>query len=188
MKTNIKKTLKFITLLLSALLIGTASAAVYNYMQINATVGVKGFDVNFYDGDDTATAGGTISSDRQTVTFDNIEGLAGQIVNYTDLVRICNNGTSAHNLNLEITSDTYNGNAASTLDYIKITVYNSGGTSVDTLQLDPHGDDGGDDKTTDFQNLAGSNDWWRVQLKILWFSNATVSDSVNIALQITVEN
>jgi len=58
MKMSTKKSLKFVTLLISALIIGTASAAVYNYMQINATVGVKGFDVNFYAGADTSKAGG----------------------------------------------------------------------------------------------------------------------------------
>jgi hypothetical protein len=188
MKTNIKKSIKFVTLLLSALLIGTASAAIYNYMQITATVGVKGFDVNFYEGEDTSKAGGTISNDRQTVTFTNMKGLSGQPVTYSDSVRICNNGTTGHNIKLEIESHQYSEYADDNLDYIKITIYDSGGTSVDSLQLDPHGDDGGDDLTTEFHTLNGNNDWWRVQWDILWFGNATTSDYVNITLKITVES
>jgi hypothetical protein len=187
MKTNIKKSLKFLTLLISALLIGTASAAIYNYMQINATVGVKGFDVNFYAGADTSKAGGSISSDRQTVTFTDMDGLSGQLVTYSDSVRICNNGTASHNIKVEIQSSNYGGDAQTTLDYINITIWNDGNV-VDFLRLDPHEDDGGARSATGFNSLAGSNSWWRVQWDILWFSNATSSDSVTMTLKITVES
>jgi len=190
MKPNIKKSLKFITLLLSALLIGTASASIYNYMQITATVGVKGtYVVNFYEGNDTSSAGGTITNNRQTVTFTNMEGPNGTLATYSDAVRICNNDTTAaHNIKLEIESHTYNGQASSNLDYIKITVYDSGDTEVDSLQLDPHSDDGGDDLATAFNSLDANHAWWRVQWDILWFGNATASDSVDITLKITVES
>jgi len=189
MKTNIKKSLKFITLLLSALLIGTASASIYNYMQITATVGVKAtYVVNFYEGNDTSKAGGTITNNNQTVTFTNMEGPNGTLATYSDAVRICNNDTTAHNIKLEIDSSTYNGQAQSNLDYIKITIYDSGDTAVDSLQLDPHGDDGGDISATAFHSLNANDAWWRVQWDILWFANATASDSVNITLKITVES
>jgi hypothetical protein len=187
MKMSTKKSLKFVTLLISALIIGTASAAVYNYMQINATVGVKGFDVNFYAGADTSKAGGSISSDRQTVTFADMDGLPGQPITYSDSVRICNNGTASHNIKLEIYSSNYYGNASTTLDYINITIWNDGNV-VDFLRLDPHGDDGGARSATNFNTLAGNDSWWRVQWDILWFSNATTGDSVNIVLKITVES
>jgi len=189
MKTNIKKTLKFITLLLSALLIGTASASLYNYMQITATVGVKStYAVNFYEGNDTSKAGGTITNNRQTITFTNMEGPNGTLATYSDAVRICNNDTAAHNIKLEIESSTYNGQAQSNLDYINITIYDSGDTAVDSLQLDPHGDDGGDISATAFNSLNANDAWWRVQWDILWFGNATTSDSVDITLKITVES
>ena len=192
MKTNIKRTLKFITLLLSALLIGTASASLYNYMQITATVGVKStYAVNFYEGNDTSKAGGTITNNRQTVTFTNMEGPNGTLATYSDAVRICNNDTTAaHNIKLEIESYTYKGQASSNLDYIKITVYDSGDTEVDSLQLDPHGDDGGNDLATAFNSLDANDAWWRVQWDIFWFGNATTttSDSVDITLKITVES
>jgi|YelNatPaOPRAMG01_1025707.scaffolds.fasta_scaffold102771_2 hypothetical protein len=187
MKINAKKSLKFVMLLVSALIIGTASAAVYNYMQITATVGVKGFDVNFYAGEDTSKAGGIISNDRQTVQFTNMKGLSGQPVTYSDLVRICNNGSDSHNIKLEIQDYDYSGNAGTTLDYINITVWNDGSV-VDYLRLDPHSDDGGTRSATGFNGLNGGGSWWRVQWDILWFSNATIDDSVNIVLKITVES
>ncbi|MEM2537597.1 MAG: hypothetical protein QXK29_05585 [Candidatus Bathyarchaeia archaeon] len=185
-----KKSLKFITLLVSALFIGTASAAVYNYMYIYATpVSVKSsYKVNFYAGGDFAKAGGSITNNRQTVTFAGLEGPNGTLAEYSDTVRICNNDTTAHNIKLEITSRSYGGSAESTLDYIKITIYSSSGGQVDSLQIDPHGDDGGDDFETGSNSLTGNNDWWRVKWDIFWFGNATTNDSVNITLKITVES
>jgi hypothetical protein len=190
MKINARKSLKFITLLFSALLIGTASAAVYNYMYIYATlVGVKSiYKVNFYEGGDFVKAGGSITNNRQTVTFTGLEGPNGTLAEYGDTVRICNNDTIAHRIKLEIINRSYGGSAQYTLDYIKITIYNSGNTQVDSLQIDPHNDDGGDDTTTDFNSLAGNNDWWRVKWDIFWFGNATGTDSVSITLKITVES
>jgi|GEM_PF-1771969 len=189
MKTNIKKSLKFLTLLISALLIGTASAAIYNYMQINATVGVKGFDVNFYAGEDTSKAGGTITPDRQGVSFSNIKGLPGKLVTYSDSVRICNNDTTAHKIKLEIENPQYSEYADDHLDYIKITIYDSNNATVDSLQLDPNNDNGGDDLDTAFNSLTyGSNGWWRVQWDILWLDAATQEDTVSITLKITVES
>ncbi|MEM2318000.1 MAG: hypothetical protein QW142_01115 [Candidatus Bathyarchaeia archaeon] len=189
MRINYKKSLKFITLLTSALLIGTASAAVYNYMYIYATpVSVKGiYKVNFYAGGDFTKAGGIITNNRQTVTFTGLEGPNGTIAEYDDTVRICNNDTLAHNIKLEMTYS-YGGNALSTLDYIKITIYSSTGNQVDYLRLDPHGDDGGSVTSTNFNSLAGNNDWWRIKWDILWFGNATTTDSVSITLKVTVES
>ncbi|MEM2995643.1 MAG: hypothetical protein QXI91_06510 [Candidatus Bathyarchaeia archaeon] len=190
MKINIKKSLKFLTLLISALLIGTASAAIYNYMYMYATpVGVRGaYDVNFYEGADFVNASGSITNYRQTVTFTGMKGSNGTLATYTDPVRICNNGTVAHNIKLEIADYQYSTNADENLDYIIITIYNSGGTSVDSLRLDPHGDDGGNDLETAFNSLSGDHNWWRVQWDILWFGNATTSDTVDITLKITVES
>ncbi|MEM0007648.1 MAG: hypothetical protein QXR89_05205 [Candidatus Bathyarchaeia archaeon] len=116
-----------------------------------------------------------------------MKGLPGQLVTYSDSVRICNNGTSQHNIKLEIQSTSYDGNAGTTLDYINITIYNDGNV-VDFLRLDPHGDDGGTRSSTDFQSLASNNSSWRVQWDILWFSNATISDSIVMTLKITVES
>jgi len=189
MKINYKKSLKFLTLLISALIIGIASAAVYNYMYIYASpVGVKSqFKVNFYPGTAFDNAGGSITNNRQTVTFTKLEGPNGTLSEYYDTVRICNNDTVAHNLKLEATY-TCEGNAASTLDYIEIIIQHSNGTQVDSLQIDPHGDDGGNKLVTGFNSLAGNNNWWRVNWKILWFGNATTTDYVYITLKITVES
>jgi hypothetical protein len=115
-----------------------------------------------------------------------MKGLSGQPVTYSDSVRICNNGTTGHNIKLEIQSSSYFGDAETTLDYITISIYDDGNV-VDFLRLDPHGDDGGTRSATGFNNLAGGHNW-RVQWDILWFNNATISDYVDMVLKITVES
>jgi len=120
-------------LLVSTLLSGTASAAIYNYMYMYATpVGVKSvYNVNFYAGGDTSEAGGTITNNRQTVRFTSLQGPNGTLATCNDTVRICNNDTTSHNIKLEIESFTYGGSAQSNLDYIYITIYDSSDIFVD---------------------------------------------------------
>lgn len=187
MKLNYKRGLKFVTLLLSALLIATASATIYNYMYMYATpIGVKGiYDVNFYAGADFNDAGGSITNNLQTVTFTNMKGSNGSLATYTDPVRICNNGSTTYSVELTFDSWTFQGNAQTTLSYVNVTLYDSGDSFVGRMSLIPAG---GGNSTTGAHNLAGSDDWWHVQWDILWFANATASDSVNISLEIIVHD
>jgi hypothetical protein len=114
-----------------------------------------------------------------------MKGSNGTIATYTDPVRICNNGTVAHNVELAFDSWTFAGNASTTLNYVNITLYDSSNSSVGCMSLIPAG---GGNWTTGIHILAGNNDWWRVQWDILWFGNATTTDSVSITLKITVES
>jgi hypothetical protein len=188
MKINYKRSLKFLTLLISALFISTASAAIYNYMYMYATpIGVKGtYDVNFYEGADFSNAGGTITNNRQTVTFTDMKGSNGTLATYSDPVRICNNGTVAHNVGLAFDSWTFSGNAETTLNYVNITLFDYNGGFVGCMSLIPAG--GGNQTAGTYSLTSGSNGWWRVQWDILWFGNATTGDSVSITLKITVES
>ena len=184
MKINYKKSLKFVTLLITALLIATASATIYNYMYMYATpIGVKSaYDVNFYNGNDTSTAGGTITNNRQTITFTGMEGSNGTLATYTDAVRICNNASGIRNV--EVTKESWTGDTLTTLNYVNITLYDSSNGFIGCMSLIPNGGN----STTGAYDLAGNHAWWRVQWDILWFANATTSDSVDITLKIIVHD
>lgn len=187
MKINYKRSLKFVTLLISALFISTASAAIYNYMYMYSTIGVKGgYDVNFYAGADFVNASGSITNYRQTVTFSGMQGSNGTLATYSDPVRICNNGSVAHNVELAFDSWSFVGSAQTTLNYVNITLFDYNNDSVGCISLIPAG--GGNTTTGTHSLTYGSNGWWRVQWDILWFGNATTGDSVSITLKITVES
>jgi hypothetical protein len=188
MKINYKRSLKFVTLLISALLIGTVSATMYNYMYMYATpIGVKStYDVNFYAGSDTSPAGGTITNNLQTVTFTGMKGSNGTLATYTDAVRICNNATGARSV--EVTKDSWTGDTVADLNYVNITLYDSSSGFIGCMSLVPGGKGSGGNSTTGAYNLAGTNAWWRVQWDIFWFANATTSDSVSANLKIIVHD
>jgi hypothetical protein len=189
MNMNLKKSLKLITLLISALLIGTVSATIYNYMSMNSTgIGVKStYDVNFYAGADYSSAGGSITNNRQTVTFTNMQGPNGSLATYSDPVRICNNSTLSKTYNVELAFDswTFGGNALTTLQYANITVFSSSTTRIGSMSLIPAG---GGNTTAGAHDLTAL-DWYRVQWDIMWYPNATAgTDTANIYLKITVHD
>jgi len=189
MNMNLKKSLKFITLLISALLISTVSASIYSYMNMNSTgIGVKStYDVNFYAGADYTNAGGSITNNRQTVTFTSMQGSNGSLATYSDPVRICNNSTTTTTYNVELAFDswTFQGNALTTLQYTNVTVFSSSDARIGSMSLIPAG---GGNQTAGAHDLTAS-DWYRVQWDIMWYPNATaVTDTVNIYLKITVHD
>jgi hypothetical protein len=187
MNVNLKKSLKLITLLISALLISTVSATIYSYMNMNSTgIGVKStYDVNFYAGADYTNAGGSITNNRQTVTFTSMQGSNGSLATYSDPVRICNNGTKIYNVELAFDSWTFHGNALTTLQYTNVTVFSSSSARIGSMSLIPAG---GGNQTAGAHDLTAS-DWYRVQWDIMWYPNATAgTDTVDIYLKITVHD
>jgi len=130
MKTNYKKALKFITLLISALLIGTASAAVYRYMYIEGTVTVGKPLLVWLEGEDIDS---TIVG--STAMFNiNVEKDYPQ--NFTSALYLKNNATSSVTVNYKITILTHL--SGSEFEEAKIHIYtNSSGNwqYLDTLDL-----------------------------------------------------
>jgi hypothetical protein len=186
MNMNLKKSLKFITLLISALLISTVSATIYNYMNMNSTgIGVKSlYDVTFLAGADFTSAGGSITNNKQTVTFTGMQGSNGSLATYTDPVDICNNGSKNYNAELAFNSWTFHGNALTTLQYANVTVFSSAGAMVGSMSLIPSAGN----QTAGTHTLT-AGDWYRVQWDIMWSASAAAgTDSVDIYLKITVHD
>lgn len=89
MKMNYKKSLKFVTLLISALLIATASATVYRYMYIEGTVTVGSIKLMWIEGSDVSDA--TIVGSTATISL-NVENNTS--VNFTEALFLKNNDTT----------------------------------------------------------------------------------------------
>ena len=114
MKANYKKMLKLATLLISSLLIAIASASVYYTMFIEATVGVTGNKVQFWEGADFTTAGGSITDARQKVTFSSMNGMNGSLTTISEPV-IINNTDTVNGYNLTLKLDSWTGNSSTVL-------------------------------------------------------------------------
>jgi hypothetical protein len=130
MKPNYKKNLKFITLLLSALIIATVSAATYSYMYIDGSITIGTQKLIWMEGTDAPS---DISISGGTVTMD-LDVAAGTIQNFTECLFLKNQDSAAHNLTIIVTTAA----SASTFDVVKIYIYeNSTGSwlYVDTLDV-----------------------------------------------------
>jgi hypothetical protein len=172
MKINYKKSLKLITLLISAILIATVSATAYSQMFLNATVSVEGLTLKWMPGTETANI---VSS---TCTLPGLKGTAGQTSIYDDAVEIKNEGTAA--VSFSITVQACDG-STTLLTSIIIELY-EGATSKGNLTVWAGGKTG--DPLTGLQIDGGST--WKFRWEITWSDQATTSDSVNVKLVLDV--
>jgi signal peptidase I len=184
MKMYYKKSLKIVTLLVTTLLIATASATVYNYLYITSTIGVQGDPIKFTPGADYISAKGTaqgISSDNQTVAFNGMIGVNGTLRTYSDPLRIRNTDpTNSYTVQVRV-DGTWTEN--SNIKYINITIINySNNETLGRISLVPGGGN-----TTAFAGSGitmGPNALWRVQWDIFWLSSATSSDTTTVNLRL----
>jgi hypothetical protein len=115
MKLNYKKSLKFVTLLITTLLIATVSAEVYRYMYIEGTITVGGIKLMWIQGSDVPDS--IIVGGTATVSL-NVEN--NTAVNFTEALFLKNNDTTT-TYNYKITvSDTVSGTSFETA---KIHIY-----------------------------------------------------------------
>jgi|YelNatPaOPRAMG01_1025707.scaffolds.fasta_scaffold126215_3 hypothetical protein len=130
MKTNIRKILKFATLLVTSLLIATASAQVYTYMYIKGTVTIGTAKIVWIKGDDappdTSISGGTVTID--------LDVQPGYPQNFTECLFLKNQDSADHNLTIRVTTSV----SSQTFDEFKVHIYKNWTGSwvyVDTLDL-----------------------------------------------------
>jgi len=128
MNVNYRKYLKIVTLVITAALIGSVSAATYVYMYIDGSITIGSAKMVWIEGadapGDTSIAGGTVTMD--------LDVQPGVIQNFTECLFLKNQDTAAHNLTITVTTNV----STSTFDTFKIYIYkNSTGSwaSVDTL-------------------------------------------------------
>jgi hypothetical protein len=129
MKLNYKKNLKFVTLLITALLIATASATVYNYIYINGSVTfTSGTGLKWIEGPDAPTSTSILGS-IVTLPF-TVQN--GSTTNYTYCLLVQNLDASDHPLLISVTTEAN----SSYYDEFNIFVFNNAtGTQIDMLNL-----------------------------------------------------
>jgi len=122
-----KKSLKLVTLLITALIIATVSAQVFRYMYIDGSVTVGAAKLVWIKGSE-APSGATVTG--STVTMP-INAEPGTPQNITYCLYLNNSDTVAHNMTISVTTA-----VTSDFDEFKIHIYtNSTQTFVDTLDV-----------------------------------------------------
>jgi len=182
MKTNIKKTLKLLTLLISSLLITTVSASVYYSLTMSSTVSVATTDVYFVLGADNATAGVTLNSDNTTATLTALKAYPNATTTYEDPLRVRNNATSG-TTNIRLRPVSLSGSATNFI-FINFTLTN-GTTNYASLNYTSDGNAWTTPPTTSWVPIPANTEW-RVTIETKAKEGAT-SDSVSIVIAVDVE-
>ena len=181
---KMRKYLKLLTLLISTILIATASAQVYKYMFMSATVGVKATDMSFVEGANFAEAGGELLDNAQKVTFSAMNGEAGRLITYLDPVGINNaNATAGHLIELKL--DSWTGIVSTPLFNITITMYDGVTQKGASIVLIPG--DVGQVETSGDQTIPATTTW-RVEWKVHWNGDALLTDSVQVNLLLVIKS
>lgn len=174
-----KKPLKLLTLLLTAMLIASASAAVYYSLSMTSTVTTATPDVRFVLGADNASAGVTIT-DGTVATLANLSAYPGIVCTYEDPLKVKNNGASPRNIKLVHKS--VNGNS-SLFDSINFTLVD--GTTNDTLVYTGDGAWGEPTETTLLS--IGASAEWSIKVETKAASGASTGQAATIVIEVYVE-
>jgi len=130
MNMNYKKTLKFVTLLITSLLIASVSATTYVYMYMDGSVTIGAQKLVWLAGTD---APGDTDITGGTVTVD-LDVQPGSEQNFTECLFLKNQDSADHNMTINITTAV----SAVTFDWFYADIYeNSTGSwkYVDTLDI-----------------------------------------------------
>jgi len=85
---------------LTAMLIATASAAIYYSLSMTSTITTAANDVYFVLGPDNGTAGVNIFNDNKSATLTGLKAYPNITMTYDDPIRVRNNGSTARNIRL----------------------------------------------------------------------------------------
>jgi hypothetical protein len=104
-----RKELKIVTLLLTSLLIASASAAVYYSLSMTSTITTATNDVYFITGTDATAAGTSIFNNNKSATLASLKAYPNMTMSYDNPIRVRNNnGGTSFNVRLRPVSRTGN--------------------------------------------------------------------------------
>lgn len=169
------KMLRLLCFLLSALLATTVSAAVYNYMYMQASpIGAETPYVRFVSGNDAIS---TIGASSTWASITSMAGWPNASRVYEDALGIENTDSSSHSC--EIMFDSWSGNITN-VNYIYVKIFDApgGAQQGSTLSVTAANSTG----TFDLPSLTTYN----VQWEIMWNSDALSTYSVDVTLKLKV--
>jgi hypothetical protein len=100
-KLLFRKEMKIVTLLLTSMLIASASAAVYYSLSMTSTITTATNDVYFITGADATAAGTSIFNSNKSATLASLKAYPNMTTSYDDPIRVRNNN-GATNFNVRL--------------------------------------------------------------------------------------
>jgi len=166
MNAKYKKSLKIGTLLITALLIATASAQLYRYMYISGTVSISSSGLKWVLGDE-APAGSSITGSTVTLSLPISNGT---LANFTHVLYLQNLDAATYSLTINIT-DAADSSLYETDGFNMTLSYNSTGVFIDKLDV----------TTTDsYSGSITDTDIWEVSFEVYTKPDASGDDPFSV--------
>ena len=173
-----RKPVKFLTLLLTAMLIATASAAVYYSLSMTSTITTAANDVYFVLGPDNGTAQVNLFNDNKSATLAGLKAYPNITMSYDDPIRVRNNGSVGRNVRLRPVSLS---GTATYFVFINFTLQTS--TAV-SLNYTSNGVSWTEPSTTGFVQVNANTEY---AIRVQTMANATATTSQTATIEIGVD-
>jgi len=184
-----RKEMKLVTLLLTSLLIASASAAVYYSLTMSSTIQVYKANVYFKAGTDNGTVSGlvvTLDSTNTTATLTGLRAYPNATFTYTDPIKVRNNATSGTTpIRLAPLSNPSNVNA-SHFEYIKFLLNTTNPATYRWLNYTSSGGTWTVPSASDWVTIGTSTEW-SIAIYTKATAAATVGASVKIEITVDVQ-
>lgn len=182
MNAKYKKSLKIITLLVSALLIATVSATTYYSITTNSTISVATSPVYLVTGTDSSGAGLTIDDPPTSATFSSLQAYPNVTTTYGDAAGVYNSAGSDYNVRLSPVS--FSNDNADQFKFICFSLMD-GSTRMAFLNYTSDGATWTAPTATSWQTISASATW-SISIETHAADGAT-SGEVSIGIAIDVQ-
>jgi hypothetical protein len=177
------KPLKFLILLLTSMLIASASAAVYYSLTWQPQVTVTGLFIQFTTGADTPS-GSIVHSSWAMLS---LKSYPNATLTYEKGLNISNTDSSEHSIRLRHVSISPNGTAdVANFAFINFTLIAKNGTIITTFEYNTTGNDWNAPTQTGYFRIPG-NEEWTLQIQTLSPANATLGAQADLAIAVDVQ-
>jgi len=183
-----KKSMKFVALLLTSLLIASVSAVMFYSLEMTSTIDVYAADVYFVVGNDNGSSGlvVTFGSQNTTATITGLRAYPNASLTYTDPIRVRNNGSLTAQLRLAPLTDP----STNPEDFVYIRfLLNASGADDRWLNYTSDGSSwtSPSSATSWTSTGIGASTEWPIVIYTKANATATTSDSVTIAITVDVD-
>jgi len=175
------KSMKFVTLLLTAMLIASASALVYYSLSMTSTITTASTnDVYFVSGVDAGTAGTSILEGKKTATLASLKAYPNMTMSYDDPIRVRNNASTSFSVRLRHVSRT--GDAAN-FEFISFTLNT---TTTISLNYTSNGASWTDPSASGWETVSPNTEY-AIIVRTKADANAPIDQIATIVIAIDVQ-
>jgi hypothetical protein len=186
MKTNIKKSLKFIALLVTSLLIASASATYYYSLNISGTL-TTFTAVIFSPGSDWPS-GSTMGAGNTSVSLA-LKAYPNTTLTYTQALKVKNMGSNAAQIRLRNVNIDNGTSDVGNFTFLKILLIDSSSEMRGYLNYTVSGNNFLLSSSTDYVSISAGDTWSiRIETKAKATAGTDISVSLQVALDVQAES